>query len=402
MKWFYTTVARVPGRKAHSAQIAQMCRSFLNAGVDLELLRPRRAISPGYGSKTIAEWHGLDREIPSQALPSFDFLSRLPAGLPQLVYQKAYQLLVSTYNTSLIRYLKRCDRKFLLYSRDLHVVSRLVQTFPSVKKVMELHLLEESQGSTYEKENTVFAKCDGLIVVTSAMKDMLIDRGCDAGKILVESNAVDPIVFPGTATTTEGREKLNLQEQGKIIAYVGNFHTLGLEKGLDTIVRAIPLIIRQDKDATFYFVGGPLNYAKPYISKLESMHIPAQHYHFLDRQPYENMHLWLAAADVLVMPLPSHPRFNRITSPLKVFEYMTSGRPMVISELPALRDVLVNERNALLVPPGDIEAFAKSVVQLLREPKLAAMLAEQAREDIRYRTWDARAKRIKDWVEVLN
>ncbi len=402
MKWFYCTVARVPGVKAHCAQIAQMCRSFLNVGNDLELLQPARKDLAVYQSKSIREWYGIDIDIPSRKLPCIDLLSRLPAGLTKPVYQVAFQLLVGTYNRSLRRVLRQHHGDGVVYSRDVHVFSKLIDAFPSLTKVVELHNLDEPADQRLGSEARVWGGCNGVVVITSHLKDMLIDRGCNADRILVEANGVDAKAFPGTATKNEAREALSLPGEGKIVAYVGNFHTLGLEKGIGMIVEAVPTVLKEYQDVTFYFVGGPLACAEPYSARLEGLGVSGQHYRFVDRQPYKQMHLWLAAADILVMPLPDHPRFTRVTSPMKVFEYMTSGRPMIVSDLPALRDVLSNEQNALMVPPGNNDSFAQAVVRLLQDQSLADTLSHNAQRDVRYRTWDARAKRISDWANTLH
>lgn len=402
MKFFYVTSARVPGQKAHCSQIAQMCRAFLNGGVDMELLHPARAKLAIYKGRTIEQWYGFDRKIESRQLSSVDFLSGLPAGLPKFIYRVAFRVMVGTYVKSLIKYLKKHDGDYCIYSRDVHVLSKIMKTFPSAKKIAELHSVVETHGAAYKMENEVMQACDGLVVLTSLVKDILVERGFAADHVLVESSAVDPKVFPGTATREDARDKLDLPQQGRIVGYVGNFHTLGLEKGLDTIVGSIPSVIREYPDTMFYFVGGPLSYAKSYIKTLQELKVPKQNYKFIDRQPYKEIHLWLAASDVLTMLLPSHPRFDKVTSPLKTFEYMTSGRPMIVSDLPSMRDVLSDEKNALLVPPSDASALAKAIIRLFDQPDLAKRLAEQAREDVQNKTWDARAVRITKWISTLS
>ncbi|MFW2437770.1 MAG: glycosyltransferase family 4 protein [Arenicellales bacterium] len=401
MKYFYATSARVPGIKAHCSQIAQMCRSFQNAGVDIELLHPNRAKLPVYESKSIKEWYGFDQDVPVQALNCVDLLSRLPAGLPGIIYQLAFNLMTGTFNRSLIKYIKQYQGEFVFYTRDLRVFPKLAESFPEVKKIMEFHHLEESPGSTYDAESKIISAATGIVVLTSPMKEMLVERGYSPEKVLVESSAVDPETFPGGITSGDARARLKLSEQGKIVAYIGNFHTLGLEKGLDTIVQSIPMVTREYQDVSFYFVGGPMDYAASYISSLQDSGVDSRHYNFFDRQAYKDIYLWLAAADVLVMPLPDHPRFSKNTSPMKIFEYMTSGRPMVISDLPAFRDVLKHEHNALMVPSNNTAAFAEAVLRLLQDSRLAGELAKNARNDVQHSTWDERAKRITQWIEAL-
>lgn len=402
MKYFYATSARVPGSKAHCSQIAQMCRSFQHAGVDIELLRPQRAWMLTYGSKTIEEWYGFDSGFPNQSLFCLDFLSTLPAGLPKRVYKLAFKLMVGSFTWSLLKYLKKYQGEYTLYTRDKLVFMKLAKAFPNVKKVMEFHHLEEKPGSTYQSETEIISAASGIVVLTSIMKEMLIERGYSEKRILVESSAVDPRTFPVGIKQADAREKLKIPAKGKIVSYIGNFHTLGLEKGLETIVQSVPFVIEKQQDVSFYFVGGPMDYADAYISTLQSKGVDDRHYRFFDRQPYQDMHLWLAAADVLVMPLPDHPRFSKNCSPMKIFEYMTSGRPMVMSDLPAFRGVLKNENNSLVVQADNTEEFSEAVIRLLQDPVLASKLAGQALSDVKNYTWDKRANRIVKWIETLD
>ena len=100
----------------------------------------------------------------------------------------------------------------------------------------------------------------------------------------------------------------------------------------------------------------------------------------------------------LLLPLPDEPVARLFTSPLKLFDYMAAGVPIVASDLPALREVLQHERNVLLARPGDPDSFAEAVRRLLGEPELARRLGQQAREDVRQYGWDARAAALLDFI----
>ena len=99
----------------------------------------------------------------------------------------------------------------------------------------------------------------------------------------------------------------------------------------------------------------------------------------------------LAGASVAVVPLPDNPMARYFTSPLKLFEYMAAGLPIVASDLPALREVLRTDENALLVPPDDPGALADAIGRLLADPALAERLRRRAHADVQDRTWAARA-----------
>jgi glycosyltransferase involved in cell wall biosynthesis len=82
-------------------------------------------------------------------------------------------------------------------------------------------------------------------------------------------------------------------------------------------------------------------------------------------------------------------------SPLKLFEYMAAGRPIVCSDLPVLREILQHERTALLCDPDDAASWAGALARLHDEPTLRRTLAEAARAQFELHfTWKARADRV--------
>ncbi len=103
----------------------------------------------------------------------------------------------------------------------------------------------------------------------------------------------------------------------------------------------------------------------------------------------------LRGADVLALPNPASSISSTFTSPLKLFEYMASGRPIVASDLASLREVLRNGKNALLVEPGNPQALAAGIQRLKDDAALGRRLAEQAMQDVREFTWARRAERLE-------
>ena len=71
---------------------------------------------------------------------------------------------------------------------------------------------------------------------------------------------------------------------------------------------------------------------------------------------------------MLVLPNPASAISSRFTSPLKLFEYMAAGRPIVASDLPALREVLTPDADAVLVAPGNAGALAAGIRRVVTDP----------------------------------
>ena len=109
---------------------------------------------------------------------------------------------------------------------------------------------------------------------------------------------------------------------------------------------------------------------------------------------YERVPEILKALDVAVAPYPEMADFY--FSPIKIFEYMAAGRPIVASRIGQITDVLVDGENALLVPPGNADALAHALARLKSDPELRQQLGHAAQREAREsHTWLARVKTIK-------
>jgi glycosyltransferase involved in cell wall biosynthesis len=111
--------------------------------------------------------------------------------------------------------------------------------------------------------------------------------------------------------------------------------------------------------------------------------------------PSSDVGAHLARATVLVLPNVATTISDRYTSPLKLFEYLWTGLPIVASDLAAIREVLTDGRTALLVPPGDVGALARALVRVSTDRTLASALGTAARALAPQFTWHARAARLE-------
>jgi glycosyltransferase involved in cell wall biosynthesis len=109
-----------------------------------------------------------------------------------------------------------------------------------------------------------------------------------------------------------------------------------------------------------------------------------EHVQLRPRVPFPQVASLLHGARTGVVPLPDVPKF-RTNVPMKLFEYLAAGVPAVASDLPPTRALLDGSDAAVLVPPGDHEAFADALAGLLRDPARAAILARRGREAVEQR-----------------
>ena len=100
------------------------------------------------------------------------------------------------------------------------------------------------------------------------------------------------------------------------------------------------------------------------------------------------------------MPFPDTKHYAYYMSPIKMFEYMASGRPIIATDLPSIREVL-NDSNALLIESSRPEVIARGVKKLVGEPNLADELGRSARESARELTLEKRVGKILEFIHKV-
>jgi glycosyltransferase involved in cell wall biosynthesis len=108
--------------------------------------------------------------------------------------------------------------------------------------------------------------------------------------------------------------------------------------------------------------------------------------------PHREVPSYYARADLVLLPYQPEIATADGFSPLKLFEAMAAGRPIVASDLPPIREVLRPEEHALLVPPGDLSAWLAAIRRLREDPALAVRLARGARAEAERYSWRRRAE----------
>jgi glycosyltransferase involved in cell wall biosynthesis len=104
--------------------------------------------------------------------------------------------------------------------------------------------------------------------------------------------------------------------------------------------------------------------------------------------------------DVFVAPYPENEHYSFFMSPLKIFEYMASRKPIITTSLPSVKEVLEDGKNAMLIEPNNPKQLAESIIKLKNNPELGAKISDKAFEDVKNKyTWDRRAKMILDFIK---
>ncbi len=330
----------MPNEKAHGIHIAKMCEALIEAGYGTTLVVPSRATD-----ESVQGFYKLRVPIPTVRLPSFVFkkYERLGFAIMSSSFMVSYGIF--------LLWKKITGEKFFIYTVDIDTFSHTL-----------LPLFGPTVGELHSpKRSTILSRFfarRAKIVATNPLIAQELKKIFSISTI-VEPNGVDESFF-------------NLSGHGAGPLYVGRFYTW---KGLD-VLAATGMDIQ--------VLGGSKE-------EFEKIFGSANNLRFAEATPAEVPH-WLARADVLLLTgTAKNQDSNRYTAPMKVFEYLATGKPIVASATEALQSLVPNNL-VIYCQPDNPEALVSAITQALQEPGDSAARITFAREH----TWHKRSQRILD------
>jgi len=382
----YLSSSRFPSARAHARQIVEMCAAFAEQGRRVTLAYPDLPARPPVPrSADLFDYCRLPRRFRTLRLPC--------AGLPEIFgpepdfVSRWWRLLAhgTAGAWALARVLREPRREpLVVYSREKYgafLTQRLVRR-SNLRLLLEIHDLWRPLTPA---NRSFLERAHGLVVIHPALRDDLVAEGISPDSILVEPDAIRRVQKP--VPREAARKALGLEIDGSLVAYTGHLYP---DKGAEVLVRAMAEI----PEATALIVGGVEADRERVQAEIRSENV-----RLIDHVPPARAALYQAAADVLVLPtVPLGDNPTRYTSPLKLAEYRAANRPVVASDVPSLREWLVDGETARLVPAADPAALASAIRGLLADPGECARLARNARAGMEDETWSARARRILEFA----
>lgn len=235
-----------------------------------------------------------------------------------------------------------------------------------------------------------------VLCVSSALRNHLMGIWKISGdKIHVIPNAADFDKFhPDLDERSRMRTYLNVGDV-PVILFVGSFFKW---HDVETLLNAFGMLLRAGADGRLLLVGdGSMRIA------MEQRAVEIGYgsaVRFIGGVKHSDVASYLAAADISVVPYPNM-KHEMWMSPLKLFEYMASGKAIIASAVGQVLDIIQDGRNGLLVPPGDASGMAEAMKKLIRDAELRARLGQQARADAveRY-SWNQYISRLEGLLET--
>jgi len=211
---------------------------------------------------------------------------------------------------------------------------------------------------------------DGFVAVSDEVREAMVDTiGPIGDRITVICNGVDVDRYGRPVDEASLRDQLGLDASARLVAVVA---TLKEQKGHHYLVEAMRTVVPQHPDVHALFIGNGVlrTQLQEQVKRLNLDH----HVHFLGNR--HDVPELLAASDLFVLP----SLWEGLA--MALLEAMASGKPIVATSVSGTNQVMIPNETGLVVPPGDTQALAKAMLQLLSNPTQAQTMGQAARRHV--------------------
>jgi glycosyltransferase involved in cell wall biosynthesis len=384
----------LPARRANTLQVMKMAQAFVRRGHAVQVAVPG-LLAPDESADwpALKQLYGLQEQFP---------LAWINASRRLRGYDFAWKSVNWARRQS-------ADLVFTRLPQAAALASRLGQP-----AILEIHELPHSaMGKWLLRRFAAGRGARRLVVITNHLLALLQHRfpSLDLAIVdhpafaLVAPDGVDLDRYASLPEPAAARRwlaeqpeenALHLAADDFVAGYSGHFYPgRGLQLLLD-LAQGLPAV-------RFLLMGGEPPDVAHLRAQAEARHL--ENLTITGFVPNADLPRYQAACDLLLMPYQKRVAGSSggdiagVFSPLKVFEYLACGRPILSSDLPALREVL-NDQNAVLLPGDDLQAWQQAIQSLQDQPQRRAQLAQRARQDSSRYSWENRAAQILDGIKL--
>lgn len=373
----------MPSRTANSIHVIRMCEALSSFHKGSVLLTAYRSIK---------NKKGLRSHLESFYGASFPNLNLKTINLP---FQKGLNIILGLFGFWQVLKSSLKGRLQLVVSRNFYA-SYLVARFVKVPLVYETHNPESGRKKKWQNFLVTHPNVQ-TVVITDALKTILAEHLSLEQDFLKNVHVFADAAPAGIEPFTQiQKQKFRAQHLAAFLKNekqfcVGYFGHLYPGRGIEVIVE----MARQNSDQSFFVFGGN----EIEINALKAQALPSN-LQIVGHVPPLEVIDYMKSMDVLLMPYQKSVSIgaknsdtSKWMSPMKMFEYMASGVPIISSDLPVLREVLGHQKNCLLATCDDAKEWSSCLNTLIQDPEFAKRLAFEARQDyLQKYTWLERAR----------
>lgn len=297
----------------------------------------------------------------------------------------------------------------VIYYRESSSLTPLIfSKLFSIPLIVEINgwVLAELQQINYSKWKLSYIKfiqklnykyADRLIPVSNGLKKLITDNyHLEEKKIIPISNGTNPDKFKPIPTDIV-RNKINLPKDKKIVGFIGscyNYH------GVQHLINAAEQLMQKREDTLFVIAGDGLN-RKDWIQLTLDKKID-RYFLFPGRVDFELAPYYINSYDICVAPWDLDLYGETVGSPMKIFDYLSCGKPVIASPINGIEEIKGNNNSLILIDSRDTEIFSKVLDELLSQSNLEKLSINARDHILNNFTWEITTKKILEVINQLN
>ena len=314
------------------------------------------------------------------------------------------------YNQQLVPQLTRRFRNhapdFILERASLYATAGVhVARALNVPLIVELNAPLALEQSAYratglgklaaQAEHWALTRADAVFAVSDPLRDYVMSLGVASERVHVLPNGVDTTLFYPALRNSELRARLNLGD-GPVLGFIGGLRPW---HGVQVLPLLVERLVPRYPHLRLVIAGeGPMRTELEAAFRTRGIH---EHVIFTGSLPHEEMSELIRQFDIALAPYPVLDHVFYF-SPLKLFEYMACGVPVVAAAVGQIAEVIRDGDTGLLYPPGDLDALTAACARLLADSALCQRLGEAAGAEVHANyTWTRNATRIVELARTL-
>ncbi len=235
------------------------------------------------------------------------------------------------------------------------------------------------------------ALSDKIVVLSEWSKNRLNQLGgIPLSKVVVLPSGTDTDLFRPLEKEA-CCQKIGFDPSFFYIGFVGTFF---VHQGIDVLIDTAPIILEKFSNVRFLLVGdGPMMDA--WKNEVDQKGL-REFFIFTGQVPYREVPEYIGAMGICVAP---HLKDSNQASPVKIFDYMACGRPIVASDIEVVREIVGNSKCTLLVCPERADDLTRGIISLIEDKKKRAEMGDKGRKRAVY-NFD-RKKMAEDLILVI-
>jgi glycosyltransferase involved in cell wall biosynthesis len=246
-------------------------------------------------------------------------------------------------------------------------------------------------------ETEAMLRASAVVTLSATMRDEIAGRGVDEDRIVVIPNAVDVERFVPMERDETLARTLGIASGDEVVGYISSFSPY---EGIKHLLQATALLRERGRRVRVLLVGDGKDW-DALVDEAHRLRLDDGTLIMPGRVPHDTIRSYYSLIDVFVVPRRAD-RVAQLVTPLKPYEAMAMARPVVVSDIPALREMVIPGETGALFRAEDSDDLANVLAGLLDDPALRASLGSRARAWVSSsRSWSENGRRYRELYERL-